>query len=590
MLNGQRVHGRGRGRRAPTGRNSPFSTRREELALTAEADRPGEVSTRAFYRAGVLMLVSLLYFLPVCFVLRRIEDLGLIPLGADLLVRGGYLYRDMFTVVWPGSYLLLALFFKLFGATWLTSRIVLLLTFLGLMAAMLFLSRRLIRGPLCLFPAVIVMALATPPSSCNFYHWDSLLFFLAGIILQCLVLAGQRSARWLSLSAGLAAGLSTLCYQAGGPANLAGLVVTGLLSGRQSGSWRAGFARFVPAFAGFACVMAAFLAYCLATETWQDMLNCTVYFLMDKSYSSVNAVPYAAADAYERLFAALPVAPGTEAIALSKLVIGYLYWFPFEIVRFAPLLVAVGIVIYFIKGGSIRQAADRHPELLLVLFTGILYWLSELHRPDIKRLVWGEPLLIIVTFRMIELSFTQLPALRLAARLLVIFLAGSLVMHCALNQAYYTQPKTTLETRRGQVVSLDDLSVLPALDRLTKPYEKVLVYPYETSVYFLSRTWFPGSQPLLQYHFNSPEQMKRVVADMEESKVRYVIWDLSRGDESFADHGFVYQPVGAEQLVIEPYVLDNYRMVKAYGRFRLMERKTPFNKATSRQVLRITLH
>jgi len=520
-----------------------------------------------------------MYLLPVCFILRPIEDQGLIPLGADLLTRGGCLYRDMFTVVWPGSYFWLALFFKLFGATWITGRTVLLLTLIGLMAALLLLGRRLIRGPLSILPAVLFTVVATPPAACNFYHWDSLLFFLSSVILQCLTLAGMPGTFWLSFSAGLAAGMSTLCYQAGGPANLAGLLVSGCLLARQAASWRARFACLLPLLGGFAMVMAAFVSYCLATGTWQDMLNCTLFFLVDKHYSSVNAVPYAAADAYQRLFSALPVAPGTEAIALSKLVIGYMYWFPLEIVRFAPLVVAALIVVYFVRGGSIRQALDHHGELILVLITGSLYWVSELHRPDINRLLWGEPLLIIVTFQALELAHTRIPSLRLAVKLLVSFLVASLAMHTALNLAYYAQPSMTIETRRGTVLSLDALSVIPILERLTTPYEKVLVYPYDTGVYFLSGTWFPASQPLLQYHFNSSAQMRRVLADMEASKVRYVIWDLSRGDQSFADHGFAYEPVGKEQLIIEPYVQENYRMVKAYGRYRLMERKTPFQES-----------
>ena len=70
-------------------------------------------------------------------------DEGLLVSGAVRIAHGQVFARDFFEVVGPGTFYWLALFFKLFGVTFVATRICLFVTSLGTALAMYFLSRRI---------------------------------------------------------------------------------------------------------------------------------------------------------------------------------------------------------------------------------------------------------------------------------------------------------------------------------------------------------------------------------------------------------------------------------------------------------------
>ena len=98
-----------------------------------------------------------LYFLPFMRLLLRGSDEGILIEGAVRTVHGQLLGRDFFEVNGPGTFYWLAAFFKLFGVTFLASRICLFITSLGTALSIYFLSRRVCRT-YQLLPCTLIFA------------------------------------------------------------------------------------------------------------------------------------------------------------------------------------------------------------------------------------------------------------------------------------------------------------------------------------------------------------------------------------------------------------------------------------------------
>ena len=151
---------------------------------------PRQTETRSLVRACVPYLIFTLcvslYFFPFMRLLLRGSDEGILVEGAVRTVHGQLLGRDFLEVVGPGTFYWLALFFKLFGVTFLASRICLFVSSLGTALSLYFLSRRVCRS-YQLLPCILVFATYFgtfwPEIS---HHVDSNCFALLSVV--CMVL------------------------------------------------------------------------------------------------------------------------------------------------------------------------------------------------------------------------------------------------------------------------------------------------------------------------------------------------------------------------------------------------------------------
>ena len=105
----------------------------------------------------IFALCVSLYFIPFMRLLLRGSDEGILVEGAVRTVHGQLLGRDFLEVIGPGTFYWLALFFKMFGVTFLASRICLFVTSLGTALSIYFLSRRVCRS-YQLLPCILVFA------------------------------------------------------------------------------------------------------------------------------------------------------------------------------------------------------------------------------------------------------------------------------------------------------------------------------------------------------------------------------------------------------------------------------------------------
>src|ERR1700752_3422104 len=105
------------------------------------------MSRRQYIPFLIFVLCAGLYFLPLMRLLRQGAggDEGILVYGAVRVIHGQVFARDFFEVVGPGTFYWLALFFKLFGVTFLVTRVCLFLTSLATALLIYYLSGRVCR-------------------------------------------------------------------------------------------------------------------------------------------------------------------------------------------------------------------------------------------------------------------------------------------------------------------------------------------------------------------------------------------------------------------------------------------------------------
>jgi hypothetical protein len=539
---------------------------------------------------ALITLLLVAYFWVPTFTMRWGDDNGLVPLGADIIARGGALYRDLWVIFFPGSCLWLALCFKLFGATWLVCRIVLLATWIAIFWLLVYLCRQLVAGPECYLPAIMLATIGPWQAPLNTFQWDSLLLVLAMTCLSGQLIERQKTWQKKSFALcssliGLTGSAAIICYQVVAPAvGVTYAVCAWLLFRRQGAAQATTFA--VSAVLASILAFAALTGYLYFSGSLPYMIEDTVFAL--QKYGDVNAVPYGYSTVYNFMVGRLPFTGTSLWFVLLKLLSALWFWLPCEIVKWAPLVGTAGILTSLASGCG-NKFEQQKPVIFIYLSTGLAYFLAELHRAELMRLVWGGQLLIILAVYVLVEVRRKLPQSRLAISLLFTSLALALVVHEAGWQLSFAGQKSrTIETRRGPVNTIADLRIIPVLQKLVPARGKVLVYPYDTIIYFLSETNCPAGVACLQYNLQDERIFHAVLSDMDKSQVDYAVWNISEGNDDWKDGGFPnYQALRPDQLLVEPYLVSNFSMVKSYGNYRLLRRKACHRVGAAAQTGRI---
>ncbi len=139
------------------------------------------------------------------------------------IIHGQVFARDFFEVVGPGTLYWLAIFLKLFGVTFVATRICLLLMSLGTGLLVYFLSCKVCRT-YCVLPCLLVagtsFGMLWPAIS---HHVDSNLFAL--LLVACMVLWSERHNNAALIAAGILAGATTCFLQTKGILLLASILL-----------------------------------------------------------------------------------------------------------------------------------------------------------------------------------------------------------------------------------------------------------------------------------------------------------------------------------------------------------------------------
>jgi len=184
---------------------------------------------------------------------------------------------------------------------------------------------------------------------------------------------------------------------------------------------------------------------------------------------------------------------------------GFRWTIPLALVMVVSLLFVAALPVLLLILGAPSRWQLKQPYVLLYWLCGVAIWLSELHRMDMPRLVFGSPLLIILGIYFL----TQLGD-RIAGPALKV-LAVSAVSLAVFNLLCGVLAGGTVPSRVGTVKMFQAAPVLAYLDHHVPAGEEIFAYPYCPRYYFLSATVNPTPYSILVYNYNTPDQFQDVV-------------------------------------------------------------------------------
>jgi hypothetical protein len=479
------------------------------------------------------------------------SDEGILLVEAERIVNGQVYARDFWPGAGPGTLYLLAAWFKVFGVSFLVARIYLSLTLLATGGLVFFLSRRLC-GDRWLMPCVLLMGtyLGLQCSGVS-HHFDGNFYALLAVV--CMILWQKKRASFLLIFSGVSLGICTLVVQHKGFLLLCSILVWILIRRKQEPRWLAA-ALFI--FTSYLATLGIALLYFYRVDALHALIfDC--YIAPLHQYESINSVTYA-----HGLF-------GDGIFEFWSALFRHTIWGNcLSVALILPDLLIVSLPLtVLLLGIRYRQKPDR-PEILLLWFSGYALFLSEFQRTDLPHLIWGSPILIILFAHLLDKSRTSISR---AATGLINFSAFSLAI---LSILIVTINTTNVVTRRGKVAVAERNApgVFGILDKEVKPGEEIFVYPYSPLYYFLSGTKNATNYSFLLYGFHTPEQFQEVTHALDQSRVRFVVWDTNYIEKNERRSFPRARRPRPDQLIIEPYLMSHYRQVGNYDGIWIMER------------------
>ncbi len=499
-------------------------------------------------RLVFVMLGCAIYFLPFMRVLLPRTDEGTFLVGATRILHGQMFARDFVEVMGPGTFYWLAAFYKTLGVNLFATRACLFLSWMTTGAVVYWLCghlssfRRLL--PLMLIVVTGFSSLGIGIS----HHIDS--NCLALLMVAFLVRWHQEPRlRWLVLAGALAA-LTAIVHQ---PKGLLLLLAVGVWLWIQERRHH----RTAPALwgvvAGFTAIVGLALGYFAVHGAVVDFIRASCVWPF-QHYSAINQVPYA----YGTFAFNWRGVPLVTAGSIGIFVLASLLMAPFLYIVVLPALLP--LQIYF---GRLRPIPAN---ISLYLLCGLSLWFSELHRKDIVHLVFGSPLLIIVSIQLLSESGRLLP------RLALVVLTASCLTLAVLNLMVVLTAHT-VSTRVGKVAMFQGGEEIAALNANLTPGEEIFAYPYCPSYYFLTQTENPTRFSILQSGYNTPSEVQEVVHVLESHKVKHVLWDTNFRKKSLALVFPAALKLPDDLVPLEIYLRDQYTPIYSQNGFQILEKR-----------------
>lgn len=508
----------------------------------------------ALRRVGLYCLIALLaglYLLPFMRVLSGATDEGLYVYASQEAAQGAIPGRDFVQENPPGAYYWLALFFRLFGASMTTARVVLLLTGVATVLVLVHLARRL--GSHGLFAGTFFLITCIPLTPINSPHYDSNLFALlafAVFLIGADSFPDARPKQWPFFVAGILTGWVSCLLQQKGFLFLAAFCVTLLLLHRRRA-----------------------IRACL---------------LMGVSYAAVivaELVPYAFWGALPDLFYSNVVLPLSTYQAVNHVTYGYplwTVWFPqlfahlaanASMVLTAPTLVLMSVPFLLMLVLPLLVVALGYRYRLHLFdsrwipywITAYAMWFSELHRQDVSHFRNGCILLVLLFFAICDRIGTRWLKFAAVAVTFGTLLLGSTDLTGTLQ---LNHPVTT---RRGTLLAKREDPVVDFLLYHTRPGDYAFVYPYSPVYYFLADLRNPTPLNVIVDQRDN-RLIEETITGLETKKPRYAVADTKLLGDRMRTVFPGFRPPDPKDRVIDRYIDAHYHQVAFEDGFRILER------------------
>jgi len=425
----------------------------------------------------------------------NLGDEGAFLRGADLMVRGKRLYVDFFEFMPPGSYLLIAAWFRVVGVSLESARTLAVLSIAGIACFTFATCRRASRNALLSALLTIGWVMMSQWRGAQVsQHWFTTFFSMvaAWASLASVEQTEPRSLRWPAI-AGVAAGAAVMVMQTCGTwTALAAL--TAFLNLRQN---RRELIAYICAVALAPMCVLAFLAtqHSLAAA-YEDVFHFAL-----TQYSAIQFVPF-----------------GQGASLFDR---------PIEFVF--PLSAVLALLI-IVRGG--RACLNDRPFRLCATFA-LAGFAGCFPRPDIVHIGLTAPL----AFPLLALCATRLTRPLARSRRYTIGLVT--IMLCAPSaMSFVSMARTAIDARtaqtpRGKAAFLFIKDVPELLPKIAAApsQDRFFFYPYMPMLPFLTAREHVSKYDILVPAYTTPAQYK----DACLSAVRHASWAVI--DRRFADYG-----------------------------------------------------
>jgi len=474
----------------------------------------------------IALAIFLLSFLYLC-IFRRATwidlDEGIILQGAQRILDGQVLYRDFFSFFTPGSYYLVALAFRVFGDSYLVAHTA--LAFLGAAFSPItyLLARRVCSRQASLLVTGLMTITALPWRFVVIHNWDSTLW--ACLALYCAVrLLESPSVKWAFAAASFVS-LTALFEQSKGAGLLLGLG-TGFLIVIFGSQQPKLFTRdrLIAIVLGLTWPFFVTVVYFASRHALTTML--ASWFWPLQHYSGANRVPYAydnmTGEVQHRIFDT--GSPGLRLFTI--LLFSARSWVPF-----LPLLgVALLIRLTFRRWRRISIGPEwAYYVLVSATISGLLLSII-IARSDYLHFLFLQPVFFLTLAWLLDgrsirnRFFTRIaPVVGFCLSMSLLAMAGHLL--------FQTRADRKVVTRRGVVTMHAKDTVIEYVQAHVAPGERILIYPYQSTYYYLTQTYSPTRFDFYQPGMHTDRQLQEMLAEFSAHPTRVVLYQ-----PAFADH------------------------------------------------------
>lgn len=476
-------------------------------------------------------------------------DEGIYLDGALRVMNGQAPYVDLFTHTGPGTYWMYAAVFKLFGASLIHARALLICEIAAITAAVFFLTANLTGYRFAVITTFVFFAFFTrdPGMIALNHRWDSSAF--AFIAIAPAYAALRSGLRIHSFLAGTLAAVAAWCTPTLGI--VAFVIAMWMLAD-------GGVRKLLPAFlAGMAAVSIVGMWILLLERALVPMLE---HFLWTSAnYSSANYVPYGWAGT------------GYGEIGTGLGIVG---WIVFSVLLMVvalpavlPLATWLGWALYF----AIRRTPPMREKFIVFLIAcSVALLVSTYPRWDIGHLLYVVPIFYVLAA---GLLYQVLPA---KAAPVVFFLTVSIAVLVWSPAIIGSSANRRLETPGGAVRILpEDSNLLHLLLNRIRPGESLFVFPYGPTAYFFTRGVNPTRFSYLQPGLMTDEDEATALKELQANPPKWIFYS-DVPPKVYLQHWPSSDPSRLRMNLLEEYFVRDYRPVEKLthrlGEFSLLER------------------
>jgi len=446
-------------------------------------------------------------------------DEGIILQGAQRILDGQVLYRDFFSFFTPGSYYLLAFVFRVFGDSYLVAHTLVAVVGAGFSPVTYLLSRRVCGRQASLLVTGLMTITTLPLRFVILHNWDSTLWVCA--TLYCAVRLLETSSTKFAFMAASLASLTVLFEQSKGAGLLLGLAV-GFMIVALYGQGPNIFNRRHLTVIGLGLLWPLLITfvYFATQHAVGEMLKS--WFWPLQHYSAANRVPYGYDNMSEQdrqdIFGS-----GSLAMRLfMKLIFSPHAWIPY-----LPLF-AVALLIRLLlsrNAGALWKREWSYYVLLSASISGFLLSVVVARADDFHFMYLQPVFFLCLAWLLDGRNVRSTFFVRISP--VIGFLLSMSLLAAGAEALFQTRSQNPAATRRGAISTPRRDEVIPYIQAQTFPTERMLVYPYQATYYYLTQTYSPTSFEYYQPGMHTPEQVQEMLSQITKSPPRIVLYEPS---------------------------------------------------------------